>query len=223
MKIKDLPKEDRPREKALSKGIDALTDAELLALIIGSGRAGESALDLSYRLLNEYGGVSALAKASFASLLRFLGIGTAKTLSLCASFELRKRINGDLDSQEAAMDAEAIYERYRLRFENETQESLYLIYLSKKRRFLKEKLLYKGTAEKMVIRQSEIAKELLLSSCERFILLHNHPSGCPLPSPQDIEGTLTLEKAMKEVGVRLLDHIIIGQEGYYSFKDNGIL
>ena len=224
MKIKDLPVADRPREKALERGLSSLTESELLALIIGSGRPGVNALELGMMLLEGYGGLASLARAPYRSLLEFSGLSEGKTLRLLASFELAKKIalaNYLEDNDE--FTPECLFEKYHPILLKEKQEELFLLMSSNKRHFRKEEAIYKGTEKELLFSNREIMKRLLKNYADSFVLVHNHPSGNPLPSAEDVDRSFRLAQDMRELGIRMLDHIIITQDGYYSFRESKLL
>ncbi|MBP5091304.1 MAG: DNA repair protein RadC [Bacilli bacterium] len=224
MKIKELPLEDRPREKALIKGIASLTESELLALIIGVGKPGLNALELSMTLLDGYGGLANLARAPYQSLLEYSGLSEGKTLRLMAAFELAKKIAlANYLEENEEFTPEALYERYHPLLAKDKQERLFLLMASKKMKFRKEELLYKGTETEILFSIKEIMRSLLANYADRFVLVHNHPSGNPLPSAEDVHRSFILAEEMKELGITMLDHVIISQEGYFSLRENKLI
>lgn len=219
MKIKEIPKEIRPREKAISYGIESLSDQELLALIIGSGVANHSALDIADDLLKEnLKSLTSLFNSNLESLSSYKGLKKNNALKLLATFELHKRVNSvKYQKSQILSSASEVYDYYKY-LEDFEQEVLVLLILDSKFRLKKEKTLYKGTFDSFTINVSEILKELVLAQAKAFILLHNHPDGTPKPSSHDIVATKAIEKSSKNLGVKLVDHIIIFKDGYYSFR-----
>ncbi len=224
MKIKDLPLSDRPREKAMEKGIGALSESELIALILGSGKPGMNAVELSMTLMEGYGGLLGLTRAPFPSLLEYSGVSKAKILRLLATFELAKRIAlvQYLEENEE-YTPDYLYEKYKPKLLEENQEELFLLMSSRKKKLKKEKLIYRGTEKEMPFSNKEIVSELLTNYADRFVLVHNHPSGNPLPSPEDVDRSFRLAKDMQELGITMLDHIIVSREGYYSFRESKLI
>ena len=218
MKIKELPRELRPREKAWHYGIESLTDEELLALLIGSGVKGCSAIEIARNLLSSYLTLSTLARASICSLEEQTGLSKTSALKLFATFEFHNRlISPFYQHQYEINDSEDAYFRYRY-LENYEQEVLAILMLSKTNKIIKEKVLYKGTEEHIVVEPKEICNELLLSRCKKYILIHNHPNGESYPSDEDKYSTLLIKNESEKIGIKMFDHIIIYHGGYYSFK-----
>ena len=224
MKIKDLPISDRPREKALEKGISSLTESELLALILGSGKPGLNAVELSMVLLDGYGGLSGLARAPYQSLLEYSGLSEGKTLRLMATFELTKKIAlANYLEENEDFTPECLFETYHPKLLQNGQEELFVLMVSKKRKFRKEKSVFKGTEKELPFSNKEIMKELLTNYADRFVLIHNHPSGNPLPSAEDVDRSFRLAKETQDLGITMMDHIIIGKDGYYSFRESRLI
>lgn len=223
-RIKDLPIEDRPREKALDHGVETLNVSELLALIIGSGVNGFSALEIAQKLLFDFHGLTNLFRAPYLSISEITGVSKARALSLCAAFELSKRLEriDYLESRER-MNAEGVYKYYREAFIQERKESLHVLMFNKKGDIVKEQKIYQGTGKGLLLSHKEIVVELLLNYATGYILAHNHPSGNPVPSEEDIKRTLELAQESKELGITMLDHVVVGVEGYYSFKESRLL
>lgn len=219
MKIKEIPEETRPREKAARLGIEFLSDQELLALIIGSGVYGHSALDIASELLStNFNSLSNLSESSLESLKSYKGLKENNALKLLAAFEFHKRlISSKYHKQEVICSAEQIYSRYKY-LESYEQEVLIILMLDSKFRLKKEKTLYKGTYDSFMINVNEVLKELVLGNAKNFILIHNHPDGNKEPSKNDIVTTKTIEKSSKNLGLNLIDHLIIFKDGFYSFK-----
>jgi len=220
MKIKELPIELRPREKALHHGIESLTDEELLAVIVGSGVRGCSALEIARNLLSSYLTMSSLANTNLSSLEEQFGLSEIISLRLLATFEFHNRLNSPFyQHQYSIRSSEDIYMRYRY-LENFSQEVLALIMLNKKKEIIKEKILYKGTGENISINPKEINAELIISRCHSFILIHNHPDGNKFPSEDDLYTTEIIENYAKDLQIKLLDHLIIYPGGYCLLKES---
>ena len=219
MRIKELPKEIRPREKAFHYGIDTLSDEELLTLIIGSGVKGHSALDISRELISSYLTINSLANANLSSIEEHKGLSRNTALRLLAAFELHNRLNSPLYQHDYSIkNAQDVYLRYRY-LENYSQEVLAIVMLNKKKMIIKEKILYKGTGENIDISPKEVYSELILSHCSSYILIHNHPSGSVEPSDEDVLATEIIENTCKVLQITMFDHIIIYPGGYYSFNE----
>lgn len=219
MKIKELPREIRPREKAEHFGIESLSDEELLALIIGSGVKGCSAMDISRDLLTTYLTLSSLSKSNLSSLEEHFGLSKITALKLLATFEFHNRLNSPLYQHRYLVgSSQDIYERYRY-LENFTQEVLAVVLLNKKKEIIKEKILYRGTNNDLSISPKEICLEIISSRCSQFILIHNHPDGNINPSEDDIYATEVIKSTVEPLQIKLLDHLIIYPGGYYSFQE----
>lgn len=222
MRIKEIPKENRPREKAIRHGVEELNDEELLALIIGSGVKGSSALDIAHTLLSSYITLSSLANANISSLEEHLGISKNLSLRLLATFEFHNRlISPKYQRSVSIVSPQDIYQRYRY-LENYEQEVFVIIMMNRNNKIIKEKILYKGTEEKIPIDPKEILREIIMSRCKKYALVHNHPSEETLPSNDDIYVTEVIEKNCHNMQIKFFDHVIIHRNGYYSFTENNI-
>lgn len=218
--IKDLPSLDRPREKAYRYGLSSLSDAELLSILISSGYAGNSALTLATNLLIKYGGLTNLKNATLEELKKEKGIKEAKAINLGAIFELANRIEiKNNDNVSSKISSEYLYNKYKTKLLGSNQESLYLIMLSHKNKILHEKVLYIGTENNVIFSYKDIWRELLTFHAKYFYLIHNHPGKSCEPSRQDVAFTSELYLESKRIQIPMIDHIIIGSDGYYSFSE----
>jgi len=223
MRIKDLPFEAKPREKALRFGIETLSDAELLAVIIGSGVKNYSALEIANNLLKDHCTLKNISNTNYETLSKYKGLKKVGSLKLLATFEFYKRLISPLyQSSEQLLDAKQVYNRYKY-LENYSQEVLLIVMLDRKRNILKEKVMYKGTSENFNVEAKEILSEILVSKCSKFILIHNHPDGDVFPSEEDIFTTSYIETSAEPFKLKLLDHIIIGKNDYYSLQENKMI
>ena len=223
MKIKELPKEIRPREKALHFGVESLSDEELLALLIGSGVKGCSAIEIARNLLNSYLTLVSLANTNISSLEEHFGLSKITALKLLATFEFHNRLNSpSYQHSYIIKNSEDIYVRYRY-LENYTQEVLAIVMLNRENKIIKEKMLYKGTDSDISVNPKEIYAELIISKCKNCVLIHNHPDGNLNPSDDDIYTTQVINNTCKTLQIKVLDHLIIYPGGYYSFKRNKLL
>lgn len=224
MRIKDLPESERPREKAMRHGLETLSNIEVLAIIIGSGVKDYSALDISARLIAISDGFQELENATYNRIQEVAGMNKISALRLGAVFELCRRIEkARYEVVKGPLDAKGIYNKYRHDFIMETQENLILVFLNKRGAIIKEKRMYRGTAEYFPISISEIIAELLANKCFAFLLVHNHPSGRAFPSDDDLISTKVLLEEAARLKITLKDHLIIAHDGYYSFNDNGLI
>ena len=209
-----------PREKALQFGIEALSDKELLAVLIGSGGKDNSVFEIVDSLIRTYGSLGVLFKVNYRDLIAQKGLKYGKVLRLLAAFEIHARLNRPEYKMNIILDdTYKIYRRYHY-LENYDQEILCLVMLNKKRRILKEKILYQGTSEGFNLDVKEVMSEVLISKSSSFLLLHNHVEDEHSPSMDDIVSTRIIKNSAEKLGVRLLDHLIIYNGGYYSFKED---
>lgn len=215
-----MPLLERPREKALRYGIASLSTEEILALLLGSGGHENSAIDIAKQLLRENRGLQELARIDPKQFEKYKGISTAKALTLSAVFEIAKRYQEKHleDIEETVfIDADYLYKKYILRLSQSLRETFVLIILNKKRQIVHEINLFKGSNNRLNISYREIFHRILLNNGYYIYVIHNHPSGEVKPSKEDVNFTSDLSERCEKVGVVLLDHLIIGENGYYSF------
>ena len=219
-KIKDLPKIDKPREKAERFGIETLKDEELLALIIDFGTVGHSSLDIARDLLDDCHYLNELLYKPKQYFLSFKGLKTAKALKLMAVVEIAKRISEKqrlIYEEKIPITSDSLYRRYSLTLAKLTQEVLAIIILNKNKQIIYEKILYQGDDSNIIINSRDILRLLMLHNGYYFYLIHNHPNNTLYPSELDISFTKTIEEKAKLFNVKLIDHLIITQNGYFSF------
>jgi DNA repair protein RadC len=218
--IRDLPRGERPRERLLESGGRSLSDTELLAVLLRTGKKGVSALQLARELLLESGGLGGLLAATAHSLRR-KGIGPAKAASLLAALEIGRRLAREqlLDSEPMSRPAEVA--RYlSIRYQASAQEVMGALFLDSRRRLLGERELFRGTRDRLAVEPREILKECLQRGAVSIVLFHTHPSGDPSPSAEDLVFTRRMAEAAGVVGVELADHVIIGSQGrWVSLRD----
>jgi len=224
-KIKDIPKGDRPRERLINGGVDKLSSEELISILFKTGTKNESVKDLSNKVLKQIDNIKQLKEVNYETLKNIKGIGEAKACSLLAAIELGKRINSKLDNinKMKVTNSNIIYDYYKDILVDKKQEYFYCVYLDTKNQIIKDKLLYIGTINESLIHPREIFKEAYLLSASGIICIHNHPSGNSNPSNNDKIITKQLKQAGDILGIRILDHIIIGKEEYFSFNDNCLM
>lgn len=224
-KIKDLPESERPLEKFLSKGAEALSDAELLAIILRTGARNVSALALAGDILASTGyGILGVYHMSFEALTGIKGVGRVKALQLKAVGELSRRIvKASVPSGVSFLEPATIASYYMEDMRHLTQEQLLVAFLNTKGVLIKEEVITKGTVNMSIVSPREIFICALKCEAVSVVMLHNHPSGDPAPSRQDIEATLRVREAGALMGVSLIDHIIIGDNNYISFREEGLL
>ena len=224
LKISDLPKEERPREKLLNKGAHTLTNSELLALILRTGNKNENIVHLCDRVLSEFQGLTGLVNCTPQRLMEIDGIKEAKAAQLCALMEITKRAymqkGAKLNKISSPMDAADLV-REDMKFLK--QEVLKLIMLNTKNCVLFTKDIFIGGLNSSIVHPREIFSEALRFNSASIIVCHNHPSGDPSPSDEDINITLRLKECGRLMGIELIDHIIIGGNSYVSLKEKGII
>lgn len=222
--IRELPANERPREKLLDKGAYAVSDAELLAILLRTGTKQENVTRIAERLLKDYQGISGLAALSPQELEKIYGIGPAKAVTLVAAAELAKRLAahspGDRQIIRSPGDAAAIV-MPRLRYES--KEHFMVVLLSTKNHVLATPTISVGSLNASVVHPRELFRQAINYSAASVILVHNHPSGDPAPSQEDIILTRRLVEAGSLLDISVLDHLIIGDGKYVSMKEKGII
>lgn len=225
--IRDLPEEDKPREKALKHGIKSLTTTELMAIIFGTGIAGKSVIQLCGEILAAYDGhLSKVARLSVADLGReFKGIGPAKALSLLAALELGARSEADASAlaDPCIVSSEQAYQCIKHRLRHIAQEEFWVIYLSQSARVLGVRNISRGSITATVVDVRLVLRYALEYGSPSMILAHNHPSGNLSASVQDDKLTQRIKQAAELMEIKVLDHLIVTDGGYYSYRDNGRL
>lgn len=224
--IKHLSPDDRPREKLMEKGRASLSDAEILAILIGSGSRNQSAVDLCRTILHDVGGnLNQLAKLTIPDLMRYRGIGEAKAISIAAALELgRRRKSREFNREEHSVkEAKDIYHLMLQKFEDIDHEEFYAILLSRSNKVKSVEHISRGGISETVADGKIIFKKALEKSAAAVVLCHNHPSGSLRPSQPDIELTQRFKSFGKYIDLPILDHVIVTNEGYYSFAEKGLL
>lgn len=220
--IHELPAAERPRERLLGAGPGALSDGELVAVLLRTGVAGRSALGLATELLAERGGLPGLLDAGPADLRRG-GLGPAKTASLLAAVELARRLARREMAERAPMDRPAAVARYlEMRFARRGQEVVGAVFLDSRNRLLGEAELYRGTLSRALVEPREVLREALARAAAGMVFFHTHPSGDPTPSAEDLTFTRRLAEAGELIGVTLVDHLVLGHGGrWVSLRQRG--
>ena len=222
MRIKDIPPENRPRERMAKYGPDALSDAEMLAIILKTGTFGENVTDMSNRLIQKYG-IDKLSKLTLQELQEIKGIGPAKAMQITAVFHLNRRCRLAEKEKISVKTARDIYEYARPLLEEKDREHILVLYLDSKNRINKHETISIGTLNSSLIHPREIFKTAIKENTNALIVAHNHPSGDPTPSKDDREITKELHAAGELLEIEMLDHVIIGKDNYYSFKERNQL
>ncbi len=224
--IKQWPKEDRPREKLLAQGPDALSDAELLAIVLrtGDGQSGRTALDHARQLIKRFETFRDLSAVAPAELLVLKGIGPAKAATVQAVMEICRRYATEKFPQRKAFSRSGdVFAHFHQRLKDRKKECFFILLLDSKNKAIREERVSEGTLTSSLVHPREAFTPAIRESAASLILVHNHPSGDPSPSREDEEITNRLVEGGKVLGIGVLDHIIIGQWSYYSFADRGRL
>ena len=226
MKIKDIPIMERPREKLIEYGSNNLSNDELLAIILKQGTKGKSAKEVGIELLNSVKDVSDLEHITLKQLTNVTGIGKIQALTILATIELGKRIFKKKQNVKKIKitNAKEIYEYMKYLLDNKDQEYFYCIYVNTKKEVIERKLLFMGTINRSTVHPREIFKYAYLNSASGIICVHNHPTGDTTPSKDDIMLTKALVETGIMSGIPIIDHVITGEEDYYSFfEDKNII
>lgn len=216
--IKALPLDENPREKAMCYGIETLSNVELLALILRTGHKEENVLQLAQRVLVEIGGMKHFNDINYASLIQIKGIKKAKAIELLSVLELSKRIQNSTYEGISLDDPINIYHYMKSKMMFLNQEHFVILCLDTKCRLIKEKTLFIGTTNMSLVTAKEIFKEAIAVNSTFVVMIHNHPSGDSMPSDADIDLTFNIKQLGDMMGIKILDHIIIGKKQFYSFE-----
>lgn len=222
MKIKDLCADERPREKMLGKGASALSNAELLAILLRTGTEGRNALEVAQILLSAAGGsLTAASRMSVSELCRIDGIGTGKAVTIGAALELGKRLCSEVpDVRKNIIHSPAdVYRELSSVMRGLQHEECWILYLSRNNRVVSREQLSVGGQSETIVEVKSVVRRALDLRASSLILVHNHPSGDPHPGNADIKLTLNLRKALDTFDISLLDHVIVSDGRYYSFAD----
>ena len=220
--INDLPKEARPRERLLSNGASSLSDYELLAIILRTGSKKLSALDLAKKVISEFKNIGAFNDISISELKKIDGIKDAKAIEILASIEFGKRVCNYYERRVCLKDRTLAYKFIRYDLENLNHEELRVYYLDVRGGLIESKIMSVGSVESTGCDLREVVKWALKLSSYHLYIAHNHPTGNPEPSDADIVFTRQLIAYCENMGVRIVDHLIIGKNSYYSFDANVI-
>lgn len=225
MKIKDWSNDERPRERFMNQGAEAVSSAELLAILIGSGTAEVTSVDLMRNILADHGdSLRTLGTLTNQELQKYNGIGPAKAVTILAALELGKRFMLEEKSQRHRFSgSDDVQEFFRIKMRDLCHEECHLLLLDVKNQYMGHHLLSRGGITESTVDIRLLLRHALVAGAPNVILAHNHPSGNPQPSRQDDELTKRLNQACHAVQLRLLDHIIIGDNTYYSYADEGKL
>ncbi len=219
-----LPQDEMPREKLLAYGAEYLATAELVAILLGTGNKRQPVLEVAGLIVNKYSDLSSLAKASPQELAQIEGIGVAKSVKIIAAFELASRIKSqEIIKKKSICSPQDVYDLVISKVQKENREVFILVLLNTKNRIITIETISIGSLNTSVVHPREVFRKAISWSCAGLILVHNHPSGDVTPSEEDRSLTLRLVESGKILGIDILDHVIIGQNEYYSFKENNFI
>lgn len=222
--IKEMPIEERPRERFLKYPIDTIKTEELIAIILRTGSKNESVIELSKKVLYSYRNLKTISSAPLKDLTKIKGIGLSKAIQIKAAIELGKRTQLEsFDTVVKLVSPEAIFLFLKDHLEMKMQEHFIAIYLNTKGELIKKETLFIGSLNSSLVHPREVFKYAVIHSAAAIIIAHNHPSGDPTPSKNDIEVTNVIKENSKMMDILLMDHVIIGRNRYFSFKEKGLL
>jgi DNA repair protein RadC len=221
--IHDLPKDERPRERLVKFGEQALSAQELLQLILGRGIAGESVAITAQKLLSHFGSLQKLSEASIEELSSIKGIGLAKAAQIKAAFEISRRLSTQAPSYKSKelADPEKVYLLIKSKLKNYHKEHFYIIALDSRNHSIAEVSV--GSLNESIVHPREVFAEAIKNRAASVIFVHNHPSGDPEPSEDDLEITKRLVESGKILGIEVVDHIIVAKDSFFSFKNKGMI
>jgi DNA repair protein RadC len=221
--LKDLPESERPRERLQTYGPGSLSTSELLAILLRTGTKSESVINLGSRLLAQFGGVGGIARASFADLCDVRGLGPAKAAQIKAALELGKRLMVASPEDRPQVKSPAdVANLLMMEMGFLEQEHLRVVLLDTKNHVLGMPTIYMGSLNTSVLRVGELFREAIRANAAAVIVVHNHPSGDPTPSPEDVSITRQIVEGGKLLDIDVLDHLVIGQQRYVSLKERGL-
>lgn len=222
-KIKELPLHERPRERLRESGPASLSTSELLAIVLRTGTASENVLALAARVLVRFGGLVGLARASFGELCAERGVGEAKAAQLKAALELGRRLASSQPEDRAVVRSpQDVADLLMAEMGILDQEQLRVVLLNTKNQVLAVPEVYRGSVSTSLIRVSEVFRDAVRENCPAIIVVHNHPSGDPTPSAEDVEITEQITQAGRLLNIDVLDHLVIGNQRYVSLRERGL-
>jgi DNA repair protein RadC len=223
-RITDWPEDERPRERFLKYGPERISDVELLTIILRTGSLNATAFDIARELLQKYGNFRGIDQRSIADLCEIKGVGEAKAILIKAALETGKRLFLEtFNEKQKISTSEEIYDLFRLHLRDSDREIFKIILLTSRNQIILEKTIFEGSLTESLVNPREVVKEALNHAAAGIIFVHNHPSGDPSPSMEDKQITTRLKMACELIGIRVLDHVIVGRETYFSFSDNGLV
>jgi len=222
--VRDLPKPERPRERLQKFGPEALSAQELLALVIGRGIPKKSVMNIAQELLAKFGNVKAIGQATIEELSQIKGIGLAKAAQIKACFELGKREDLEPELKHFDIkDPEAVVKAIRASIQDKAKEHFKLILLNPRNKIIGISTISVGTLNASLVHPREVFKDAIKHSAASVVLAHNHPSGDPEPSEDDLKITKKLVESGTILGIEVIDHIVIGKNNFCSFKERGLI
>ncbi len=227
--IRELPQQERPRERLARLGPGSLTEAELLAILLRVGMKGVSAVKLGEELLRQFGGLTGIARTSVDVLAKHKGIGIAKAVQIKAAFEIALRMSRQVDGVVTLSDPQKVFDFLSAEMANFAVEHFRVLMVNARLRLVHMEDIARGILNEVSVHAREVLAPVITRRAWGFFIAHNHPSGDPLPSQADVEFTKKLSAGAELLGLKLLDHVIIGRvssahpQGYFSFKSAGLL
>lgn len=222
--IKEMPTLERPREKMINYGSNSLSNAELLAILIGSGNAKQNAIELSRDIINNFGGLIALTDITHEELISIRGIGDAKACNILAALELNKRVSAyALNKRMKITSPNDVCNLFMDELRYDKKEKFIIVLLNTKSEIISKELISIGNLNSSIVHPREVYKYAIKKSAASVLFIHNHPSGNPDPSKNDKNITRRLTEVGEIIGINVVDHIIIGNNRYFSFKENNMI
>jgi DNA repair protein RadC len=222
--IKEMPEEERPRERCIRRGAASLSTTELLAILLRTGRKGTTALEMARETLARAGSLRGLAALEASELVRHGGLGPARAAQVAAALELARRFTEEeVQHRETLSGSEEAFQFLKPRLRDLPHEAFAAIFLNQKHGVLAYRELFRGSISSSTVHPREVVKAALRENAAAVILAHNHPSGHVSPSPDDLRLTDQLKAVLSQIDVRVLDHLIVGGNGYFSFSREGLL
>lgn len=222
--LSSVPVVELPRERMMNQGLEALSNAELIAILLRTGSSGESVMNLANRVLGQVGGIREFLDTSLEELVKVRGIGTAKAVQLLAGIELGRRVAKTTPQERWAIRSpEDVSKLMMEEMRHLTQEHFVCLFLNTKNQVIAQHTIFIGSLNSSIVHPREVFKEAIRRSSASIICLHNHPSGDPTPSKEDIEVTKRLISAGQIVGIDVLDHVIIGDGRFCSLREKGLI
>jgi DNA repair protein RadC len=221
--MRDLPASEQPRERLRTLGPTALSDAELLAILLRTGIPGRTVLDLARELLLRFEGLHGLLRASFGEICQERGLGQAKTAQIKAALEIGRRLlMSSPDERPQVRSPEDVAGLLMIEMGHLDQEQLRALLLNTRHQVVRQVVVYQGNVNTSLVRVGELFREAVRENCAAVIIAHNHPSGDPTPSPEDVAVTQEIVEAGRLLDVEVLDHLVIGQGRYVSMRERGL-